>query len=368
MQMHGLRYIEPHADVHYYWLFILDGVDLFFVLSGFLIGGILIRMIAEKEFTSQQLFHFWIRRWFRTLPNYILILLVLLAGYRYAFHDWPEKAIRYFSFTQNFASPHPHFFPEAWSLSVEEWFYLLVPFGLFIVINLTKKKERSSLLWILTVLIAVTFFRLYRTATLNGDWDLNIRKEVFTRLDSIMYGFLGAYLNYYHHRSWEKRKNVLFVAGLLLLFGSRVWAAYHVEYYKYIYISVQSIGTLLLLPKLNSIRTGKGIVFKAITFISVISYSMYLLNYTMVSKIILPKALNILGMTNEKNSFHSMVALSLFWIITIFLSWLLYRLYELPMMNLRNRFKPVLNHEGKKSRRSIKYSSKTGERESGIGN
>jgi peptidoglycan/LPS O-acetylase OafA/YrhL len=57
--------------------FFFDRVSIFFVLSGFLIGGILIKLIEKNGFSLTILKSFWIRRWFRTLPNYFLILIVL---------------------------------------------------------------------------------------------------------------------------------------------------------------------------------------------------------------------------------------------------------------------------------------------------
>lgn len=56
----------------------LNGVTIFFVLSGFLIGGILIRAISNSSFTWVDLKQFWIRRWFRTIPLYVLVLSGLL--------------------------------------------------------------------------------------------------------------------------------------------------------------------------------------------------------------------------------------------------------------------------------------------------
>ncbi|MFM2201235.1 MAG: hypothetical protein RL040_435, partial [Bacteroidota bacterium] len=101
----------------------IDGVSIFFVLSGFLIGGILIKTIHKTDFTKQDLLQFWIRRWFRTLPNYLLILLIVLAARLLIFRDFGEFNYTYFIFLQNAFSAHPAFFAEAWSLSVEEWFY-----------------------------------------------------------------------------------------------------------------------------------------------------------------------------------------------------------------------------------------------------
>jgi peptidoglycan/LPS O-acetylase OafA/YrhL len=343
MQMHSLTFIRPHANVDYYHLFILDGVDLFFVLSGFLIGGILIRTINDTGLSRNQLTIFWARRWFRTLPDYFLVLVVLIIGYRYAFNVFPDKMPEFFFFFQNFASPHPHFFPEAWSLAVEEWFYLLVPLGLFFVIRMGKNKKKNILLWICFVLIAITVFRIYKAWSHqyieDRTWDENIRKQVLTRLDSIMYGFLGAWLYCYKPVAWNKRKNLLLIAGILILFGSRVISAQSIAYYKYVYISAQSIGTLCLLPKLNSIVKGKGILYRAFTFISIVSYSMYLLNYTIMLKIVIPGIMRISGMNYEQNIFHAAICYILFWGLTISFSWLLYRFYEKPMMNLREKLR-----------------------------
>lgn len=56
---------------------ILDGVTIFFVLSGFLIGGIIIKTISNEGFSIRMLRNFWLRRWWRTLPNYFLVLVLL---------------------------------------------------------------------------------------------------------------------------------------------------------------------------------------------------------------------------------------------------------------------------------------------------
>ena len=54
-----------------------DGVAIFFVLSGYLIGGILIRTLERDGAGFGNLLNFWVRRWMRTLPLYFLILLIL---------------------------------------------------------------------------------------------------------------------------------------------------------------------------------------------------------------------------------------------------------------------------------------------------
>jgi peptidoglycan/LPS O-acetylase OafA/YrhL len=98
------------------------GVDLFFVLSGYLIGGILIDNRTSRRYFST----FYVRRAFRILPLYLLFLAVILPTYGSGISLW-----HYLTFTQNFAQARVGMtgeMPEVtWSLAVEEQFYLLLP-------------------------------------------------------------------------------------------------------------------------------------------------------------------------------------------------------------------------------------------------
>ena len=94
-------------------LFGAVGVDLFFVLSGYLIGGLLLKQIASRNTNFKDLFTFWKRRWLRTLPNYALVLilnslLLLVLG-----KEIVNNVYLYVPFLQNFSTQHPDFFTEA---------------------------------------------------------------------------------------------------------------------------------------------------------------------------------------------------------------------------------------------------------------
>lgn len=85
-------------------IFHYDGVSIFFVLSGFLIGGILIKTLEKERLSKKVLLNFWVRRWFRTLPNYYLILTILLIlnllfteGFKFTW-SFP---LNFYTFTQN---------------------------------------------------------------------------------------------------------------------------------------------------------------------------------------------------------------------------------------------------------------------------
>jgi peptidoglycan/LPS O-acetylase OafA/YrhL len=115
------------------WTAVIDAcvafaVEWFFVLSGFLIGGMLIRGFEAQGTGWSSVRNFWLRRWFRTIPNYGLFLAVNAGlvwwGIREGRFEW-----RFAVFAQGLAWPPdtPLFYSEAWSLAVEEWFYLLLP-------------------------------------------------------------------------------------------------------------------------------------------------------------------------------------------------------------------------------------------------
>jgi peptidoglycan/LPS O-acetylase OafA/YrhL len=123
------------------------GVDLFFVLSGFLIGRQLLQPIAAGE--PARLGRFYARRFFRTLPPYFAVLPL----YFVAKHAWNWK---YMFFVQNFHMPAT--FTPSWSLCVEEQFYLLFP------------------------LAAVVLFQRYPRRTLQYGVPLFLAGEVAVRL------------------------------------------------------------------------------------------------------------------------------------------------------------------------------------------
>ena len=332
------------------WLTIpvLDGVSIFFVLSGFLIGGILIKNFENKKATPSLLFNFWIRRWFRTLPNYFLVfgLLFIAQGLilnKTSFSDsWP-----YLFFSQNLFSSHPLFFPEAWSLSVEEWFYILIPILLMLFRKMKLSVKSSSLLLILLFLLGSLLIRYLRFEEIENvsfkEWDNLFRKQVFTRLDSIMFGLLGAWFFYYFKNFWVRNKRAFLVLGILFMalhksliyFRLDLGFTYNVYYCVWSF-SLISLATLLFIPFLGEIKTGSGRIFRNISRISLISYSMYLVNLTLVQELILRALYKIWPLNYSQ--FTSLVYFALAWIFTILISILLYKYFEVPTTKLREKW------------------------------
>jgi peptidoglycan/LPS O-acetylase OafA/YrhL len=341
MFSHGYTYSGHVVNGNYYKWLVFDGVGLFFVLSGFLIGGILIRKIEAGNFGLKQLIDFWIRRWLRTLPAYFCVLTFLIGCYYISHKQLPPVWFRYYFFIQNFASPHPLFFAEAWSLSVEEWFYLLVPIGLFFLLHLHGQKRRLILGYIFFVLVLITCMRLHKVMqhdyVADKSFGEQIIKVVIYRMDAIMYGVLGAWLSIYYTSKFYEFKRPLLITGLIVLIGSNTF--FSPFFHTRIQYTLAPIAVLFLLPALSALKEGKGRFFKVITFISIISYSIYLTNHMIVLRGIMPFLIRWLHLDLEGNTMHNVTAYILFWAITIVAAYVLYRLIEKPFMDLRGRLR-----------------------------
>lgn len=314
-----------------------DGVELFFVLSGFLIGGILIRdMERHPDYGLGRLMHFWKRRWFRTLPAYYLVLLLNILFMRLelngddpAYFSW-----KFFFFLQNNTEGVIGFFWESWSLTIEEWFYILIPLGLF-VLNRFMSLRASLLTVIAVALVLPLLYRMCWAPDANDYfwWTTYYKKPLFARLDAIIYGVLGAYLYHYHKVVWKKVKWPALVLGLVLMFSSKIFNTTWDSWYgRVLYLSVIPLGALMLLPVLSTWkRCTVSWLQWPITYVSKISYSMYLINLGLVAQVMEQHCAPVSRMEIAQNYL-------LYWVIVLVCSGLLYRFFEKPMMDLRDRF------------------------------
>ena len=133
------------------------GVELFFVLSGFLIGRILLRHFVNPQFHKGHFNYFLVRRWFRTLPNYYAVLLLNILLVTAIGRELPDTIARYFGFLQNFFSGMDIFFTESWSLPIEEFAYIIGPVLLLLAVSAFAKAKRETLFLVVT-LVVILFF------------------------------------------------------------------------------------------------------------------------------------------------------------------------------------------------------------------
>lgn len=314
---------------------LIDGVDLFFVLSGFLIGGILLKEINQKEkFGFKKLSIFWKRRWFRTLPNYFLILLVNFFFVKYAIihEDITQFNWKFLVFSQNLVSPFYGFFWESWSISIEEWFYLSSPILLLGFLKIFNPKRA----FLVVILIMMIFPILYRHSIIDPNmddfwFDVTFRKVILARLDSISYGLLAAWTFFYFPSFWTKFRFHFVLIGIGLIVFIVNYPATSSSFYKQmIYFTITPISAMLLLPFAEGIKNGSGNIAKGITHISKISYSMYLINLALVAKVFADNFM-------PTSQMDGIIKYGLYWGIVIIASTILYQFFEKPMMNLRDK-------------------------------
>lgn len=313
----------------------VDGVDLFFVLSGFLIGGILLSDIEKfPSFGIGHTFSFWKRRWFRTLPNYYLILAVnhYIVSRGIIKEDITHYDSSFLYFFQNFNKPFTDFFWESWSLSVEEWFYVITPLFLILLLRLTTPKRAFLSITLLLLTFSVVWRYLHRNPQVDEFWfDVSFRKVVLCRLDSIAFGLLAAWIHRFRRDLWTRMKGSAAIVGAVLLY----FVSHHATsagslYRQVILLTLTPLSAMLLLPWAEQLPSLNNRLARVVTHISKISYSMYLVNLALVAEVIRDNFL-------PQNSTDAMIKYGLYWLAVILLSTLLYRGFEKPMMDLRDR-------------------------------
>lgn len=236
-------------------------------------------------------------------------------------------------FYKIFSSGFTDFFWESWSLAIEEWFYILLPLLLWLLLKVFGQK-RALLIAAGALILVPMAYRLH-LAEMDVDafWlDVNFRKVVLTRLDAILWGVIAAYIKFYHASFWSKAKNTMFIAGVVLIAIHLYLPKSPNDFYsKTFSFSVVSIAAAMLLAKADDYKQFKfPLIGKTVTFISQISYSMYLVNLALVAQVIVHNV--TLDTTYEKGVFYV-----LYWGLTILISYVIYRFYEKPLMNLRDK-------------------------------
>ena len=200
------------------------GVELFFVLSGFLIGGILYRTILGQErLTLFDVTRFWLRRWMRTLPNYYLFLglFTALASFTQDKLSW-AVFWQYPLFLQNLFKPPVTFYEISWILAVEEWFYLLFPLLFFVVYVASGRQPAAKRAIFLSCAVFLAIFSLglrVMTGTSIG-WSSGMRMIVVYRFDALMFGVILAVINLESERWWRRVQALLPVGAVLLVAGT----------------------------------------------------------------------------------------------------------------------------------------------------
>lgn len=329
MLSHGRMFLTPIIPIAQNLKFGgFIGVELFFVLSGFLIGKIIFEKTHQSKSSFDWIPPFWFRRWMRTYPSYFLFLLLNLMIIESIRPEGYPNLYKYFTFTQSLTSPHPEFFGEAWSLAIEEIFYFLFPITIASYTLLFKNKTKALLFAVATILMLSFSLRVFSILQTQSTFN-EIRSTALYRLDSLMIGVIF---------SWAFiAKNIKKIAMLgVLLFPLSAYLASKPDafmdesvFLKLFLFDMASLGSACLIITFYKIKLVKPfeLIFSKIARWS---YAAYLTNLPVLYAInyFIPRQSSLLG---------CFVTWALFIVITISISRSIYHLFEIKVLALRDR-------------------------------
>lgn len=343
--LHGFRLLregELSALSQSIWF----GMDLFFVLSGFLIGSMLLHQQGKG------MGRFWLRRAFRTFPLYYFVLtaLVLRAERR----TWTTTSLlgEYLYLTNYMDRPREVMMSWGWSLCVEEHFYLLVPFLVFGLLRLRPRAQLGVLfaLWLaglgsrFLVIALHGPFTSYTLAT-------SLYVPTHTRFDTLVAGLLLAHLCHHHEgrlRATFARRGprvaawltVVACLGYLLSPPSlrpdvRVWSAFA-------WGTVTSIMwvALVLVLLFHDGPLSRFLGQRPFLWAATLGYGVYLVHIPLMVWVVTPVAARLLRGQHWSLGATWWASLGLLVVVSLAAAYVLHLLVEKPMLALRDRLAP----------------------------
>jgi peptidoglycan/LPS O-acetylase OafA/YrhL len=319
------------------------GVDLFFVLSGYLISSQLFAQINAAQAISFK--EFFIKRFFRIIPAYWVIVTIYFLFPAFREREGPAPLWKYITFTQNLGLDlrYQGTFSHAWSLCIEEQFYLLLPIVL-IILTYCKALKKA---WIFIVLLFVFGFtaRLYCWYSLVEPfkdsgiqwmyWYKWIYYPTYSRLDGLLAGISIAAV-FQFKPAWKVRLQPygnMFLAGSLFVliaayfvcmnemsFGASIFG-FSIIAIGYGVMVLGAVCNTSFLYKVKSYVTAR---------IAALSYAIYLSH-----KIVIHLTQQHLAAFNIKKDGNLMFAICI--ITSLLAGYLLNLIVEKPFLKLRER-------------------------------
>ncbi len=262
-------------------------VESFFVVSGFLIGGILLRDFKD-EMNYGNVTHFWKKRWFRTLPLYYAVLLLKFI---FIDHSVGANILYYFVFLQsNFYGID--YLNVSWTLVVEEWFYLLIP--IFFVIFFRKGIQPKKFYILLALfIVADNLLRYFWVLKTNYPYGAMVGNFVF-RMDSNLIGVGLAGIKMFHPHIFKKMSELkYFIIGMVALITTFILFSLHgggtndvntqAVWVRSFWFGLVSLEVAIIIPFFYSAplfapKEGPQPFRWLVTWVSLLSYPIYLIH------------------------------------------------------------------------------------------
>jgi peptidoglycan/LPS O-acetylase OafA/YrhL len=270
----GIMGFPLPGDVHRFgWI----GVDLFFVLIGYLIGGQLVSQLARDQ--RIRFGRFFARRALRILPAYLVVLAIYLL--LPAWREYPEMspAWKFFLSVQNIGLRGGTAFSHAWSLAIEDQFYLVLPFLLLAVV----RRPRAAFVLLALIVIGGLTLRWFLAAQNFRPFQTWIYYATWTRLDPLAFGVALAAIEKFRPQWWQRLMRL--APWLLLPALALLVAAFWIEQPGAVTVTVWTwqflliaLGMAALLVCAVSPRLPfRRVAIPGVAFIASIAYSAYLI-------------------------------------------------------------------------------------------
>jgi peptidoglycan/LPS O-acetylase OafA/YrhL len=318
------------------------GVDLFFVLSGYLIGGQLLAPLARDQ--RIKLGRFFTRRALRIMPAYFVVLAIyfLLPSWR-EYPDMSQPLWKFLLSVQNIALHGGTAFSHAWSLAVEDQFYLALP---FLLLFLYRRPSAAVIVPCLIVIggIALRAFLATQNPSVDGGVSFRgfqawIYYPTWTRLDPLVFGVALAAIEKFRPTWWQRLINctpwlwvpalALIVYALYLGETKNLTVAACVWQFPLIAIGMAALLVCAVSPRLPLYR----VAIPGAAFIASIAYSAYLIQKLVINGV-------EQFCTNHNIALTSVPALICVELCVYAAATILFFIVERPFLQLRKRLAP----------------------------
>lgn len=312
------------------------GVDLFFVLSGFLIAGLLFNEYKKRG--DIDIKKFLIRRGFKIYPAFwFLMLTTFLVSIFSGEEIYRGGFLSELLFVQNY---HPKIWNHTWSLAVEEHFYIFLSLLFFVFLFIGRKTEKNSFDFIpkIFVLLAVVCLALrYVTDVYAGfSYEVNV-EQTHLRIDSLFFGVFLSYLWNFRGLSesafLQKNKFLFVLAGVLCFVPAFVFELNETFWLETFGLTMLYLGGGFLLTALLKSDFGSSKFLRRAAEVGKYSYSIYLWN--LPTHVWLTKFTNLAAENWFLYWFLYLAGTFLFGIGTA-------RLVEYPVLRLRDKLFPSI--------------------------